>query len=331
MSAFDNLPGGGLLIVGLNESAAFRPIGFKQAASLAAGLASCARQALEPAVHVDVYVEQFEASDLVVARVRELPPSAKPCFVKRSGPAYLRFAGGNYAMSQLETDGFITSRTHPRFDEAPVLGATFGDLDRDRVSDYLATARRLDARLAKLTDDAELLVRSGVTASDGTAKIAGLIALGTYPQQFLPHYKIRAAVVLLPDGTDPFIRALDETTLTGPIAAMLEDASAFVARNSRRRLIADQLTGQVRQALDPPAVAVQELLSNTPVHRDLAEWNPGRAPGNPRRWFARHRLLRPGNHVHGDDPTRPRHIGSTDQHNHVTEGLEPRRTVARAP
>lgn len=89
---------------------------------------------------------------------------------------------------------------------------------------------RLDARLAKLTDDAELLVRSGVTASDGTPKIAGLIALGTYPQQFLPHYKIRAAV--LPDGTDPFIRALDETTLTGPTAAMLEDASAFVARDS---------------------------------------------------------------------------------------------------
>ena len=69
-----------------------------------------------------------------------------------------------------------------------------------------------------------------MTASDGTPTIVGLIALGTYPKQFLPHYTIRAAD--LPDGTDPSIRAHDETILTGPIAAMLEDASAFAARTA---------------------------------------------------------------------------------------------------
>ncbi len=49
LSAFANLPGGGLIVLGLDESAAFRPVGLKHAASLAAGLASRARQAMEPA------------------------------------------------------------------------------------------------------------------------------------------------------------------------------------------------------------------------------------------------------------------------------------------
>jgi ATP-dependent DNA helicase RecG len=275
LSALANLPGGGLLILGLDESTGFQPVGLKDAVGLAAGLASKARQACEPLIHVGVDVETFEGADLVVARVRELSTSAKPCFVKRTGQAYLRFADGDYALSQLEIDGFVANRARPRHDEEPVAGTSSVDFEAERVQDFLATARASDRRLARITADDELLRRTGVVALSGEATVAGLIALGEYPQQFLPHYAIRAAS--LPDSSNSAIRALDEATFTGPIAAMLEDSVAWVARNSRRRLVTDSSTGHVREFQDPPVVAARELLSNALVHRDLAEWSTSRA------------------------------------------------------
>jgi ATP-dependent DNA helicase RecG len=275
MSAFANLPGGGLLVLGLDEAKGFRPTGLKDAVGLAAGVASRARQALEPAVHVEVDVDTFEGADVVLARVRELPASAKPCFVRRSGQAYLRFADGDYTLSQVEIEGFLSNRSRPRYDEAAVDGAVAADLEKDRVEDFLSTARSADQRFARITADDELLRRTGVLALSGGPTVAGLIALGIYPQQFLPHYAIRAAS--LPDTSDPSIRALDQATFTGPIAAMVEEAVAWTARNSRRRLITDETTGNVREYQDPPGVAVRELVSNALVHRDLAEWSTSRA------------------------------------------------------
>jgi ATP-dependent DNA helicase RecG len=275
MSAFANLPGGGLIVLGLDEAKGFRPVQLKDAVGLAAGVASRARQALEPAIHIEVDVDSFEGADVVVARVRELPASAKPCFVRRTGQAYLRFADGDYTLSQLEIEGFLSNRSRPRYDEAAVDGAVIADLEGDRVEDFLSTARSADKRFARITADEELLRRTGVLALSGGPTVAGLIALGVHPQQFLPHYTIRAAS--LPDTSDPSIRALDQATFTGPIAAMVEEAVAWTARNSRRRLITDETTGHVREYQDPPAVAVRELVANALVHRDLAEWSTSRA------------------------------------------------------
>ena len=109
-------------------------MGLKQisnAVGLAAGVASRARQALEPAIHIEIDVETFEGADVVVGRVRELPASAKPCYVRRTGQAHLRFADGDYRLSQLEIEGFLSNRSRQRYDEAPVDGAVLADLERD--------------------------------------------------------------------------------------------------------------------------------------------------------------------------------------------------------
>lgn len=258
-----------------DEAAGFKPVRLNNAVAMAAGVASRARQAFSPEVHVDVDIRPFEGSDVVVARVREPAASSKPCFVKRSGRAYLRFADGDYALSQLEIEAFVSNRSRPRCDEAEVDGATTADFETDRVSDFLATARLSDRRLARIGDDAGLLRRTGVVGLTGAPTVAGLIALGEYPQQFLPHYAIRIAS--LPDTSNTSVRALDEATLTGPIAVMLDDAVAWAARNSRRRLVVESASGDVREVLDPPAVAVRELFSNALVHRDLAEWSTSRS------------------------------------------------------
>lgn len=60
MSAFANLPGGGLIILGLDEATGFRPTRLKDAGGLAGGIASRARQSFQPEIHVDVDVVRFE-------------------------------------------------------------------------------------------------------------------------------------------------------------------------------------------------------------------------------------------------------------------------------
>lgn len=271
MSAFANMPGGGLVILGLDEASRFRATGVADAPAIAAALASRARQAFDPPIQLNIEVEPFEGVDLVLARIQETPPSAKPCTVKRTGQAFLRFADGDYALSRLEVDGFAANRTRPRFDESVVPNTSTSDLDTARVEDFVATARAMDRRLRPL-DDATLLRRTGVL-HNGCATVAGLLALGEYPQQHLPHCTIRAALHF--DDTST-VRALDSATFTGPIPAMLDEAVEWVARNSRNRIVQNP-SGQVVTQLDPPAIAVRELVANSLVHRDLAEWASSRS------------------------------------------------------
>ena len=54
LCAFANRPGGGMVILGLDEAAGFTPVGLPDRRRLKAALASKARQALEPPITVEI-------------------------------------------------------------------------------------------------------------------------------------------------------------------------------------------------------------------------------------------------------------------------------------
>jgi ATP-dependent DNA helicase RecG len=274
-SAFGNLPGGGLVILGLDEANGFKPVKLADPHGMAAAAASRARNAFDPPLHVTSEVVTFESKQLVAVRVSELPAAGKPCVVLRTGKSYLRFADGDYELAQLEREGFIANRGRPQFDAAEVPRTSVGDLEAERVEDFLATARAEDKRYAGISDDSELLRKTGVVTPAGTLTQAGLLALGDHPQQFLPHCTIRAA--MYPEGATNATRALDSASFTGPIAAMVENAVEWVQRNSRTRLETNPDTGFVRSITDPPPAAMREVIANSLVHRDLADWASSRA------------------------------------------------------
>jgi ATP-dependent DNA helicase RecG len=139
----------------------------------------------------------------------------------------------------------------------------------------VATARLTDRGLARITDDRQLLRKSGVVTAMGVPTVAGLLALGEYPQQWFPNYVIQVAAS--PEhGAPANTRIGDVARFSGPIPQMIDDALAWVGSQSRRRII-DAPGGRVRDQYDFPPVAVRELLSNALVHRDLAEWSWSRA------------------------------------------------------
>jgi ATP-dependent DNA helicase RecG len=124
-------------------------------------------------------------------------------------------------------------------------------------------------------DDDELLRRMAVLASDGSVTTAGLLALGEYPQQFIPNFCIRAAVLPEP-GAAPQVRVEDTALFTGSLSEMIDEAVAWSRRHSRHRIL-NRPDGRVVDQYDFPVIAVRELVANSLVHRDLAPWSWSRA------------------------------------------------------
>lgn len=275
ISAFANTPGGGTIVLGLDESTGFTPTKLVQPAALAGGLASIARQGVHPPVQATIGEFPFESQRLVVAQIAEIDLALKPCRVVSTRKAYLRVGDGDYELSQLEEDAFVVARSRRRFDEDPVLDTGVADLDSDRVNAFLSNVRAAVPPLRRF-DDMKVLLKMGVLTKEGVATVAGLIALGEYPQQYLPAVSVRAA--LLPAGRSiGHVRVLDDATFNGPIASIVEDTVAWVNKNSRNEIVEDRTAGRVFDQTWPPLAAVRELVANAVVHRDLAPWSGGRA------------------------------------------------------
>ena len=270
LSAFGNTPGGGTLLLGLDESDRFASVGVYDVAACKTALANVARQALDPPVTFDVFDFMFEGRPVVAAQIHELPASAKPCKVRAEGKAYLRAYDGDYPLSQVEEQAFLANRDTPTFDKEAVPGTSTSDLDKDLLQAYLSSCRASSSALAAFPDE-EVLFRTGVTTGDARAlTIAGLLALGVFPQQHLPNFVIQASVA--PRRGDPVgTRASDTRRFDGPIPTMLDEALRWVQRNTKTRVRYGP-GGQVRDEPEFPVEAVRELLSNALIHRDLGPY-----------------------------------------------------------
>ncbi|GLY32356.1 ATP-binding protein [Kineosporia sp. NBRC 101731] len=273
LSALANLPGGGTIILGLDERADFAPVGLSSVQQLKQGLVSKSRS-LVPPVQLAIGDGTVHGQPVVIARVHECDPSSKPCRVAATGKAYLRSYDGDFELSQVEEQGFLAARTLPHFDRRPVEGATREDLDEELLSSFIRAVRDRDpSGLGRFRSNEELLRRAGVALDGGQPSVAGLLALGVYPQQFFPRYVIQAAAESRPD--DPIgVRARNQMTITGPIPRMLDEAMAW-ARRAFDSVITTEAGGMVVDQPEYPLVAFRELIANALVHRDLDNWSEG--------------------------------------------------------
>lgn len=275
LSALANLPGGGLIVLGLDERAGFIPVGLDDPQALKQALGNRARGFLPP-VRLSIDDAKVDDQPVIVATVYECDPSAKPCRVQSSGLAYLRSHDGDYALSAVEEQAFLAARTAPHFDRAVVAGTTRSDLDSELVAAWLDTVRRDSATaLGRFRDDEEVLRRAGVVAASGELSLAGLLTLGAYPQEHIPRFVVQAAADPLPDDP-PDTRARNAATFDGPIPTMLAGIQRWAAQNMSSTIRGDS-SGDVHTQYDYPLEAFRELVTNALVHRDLDTWSQGLA------------------------------------------------------
>ena len=144
----------------------------------------------------------IDGTHVVIAEVTGLPIIDKPAIYR--GEAYLRMADGDYRMSASELRMMDVAKLHAEeavsYDTTIVEGTSLADLDSDVVQDFLVQARKKNRRLSRLTQDEDVLRALAVTTATGELTLAGLYALGFYPQGHFPSLAVTVAQ-RLPNGS----------------------------------------------------------------------------------------------------------------------------------
>jgi ATP-dependent DNA helicase RecG len=270
ISAFAN-GDGGLIVLGMDERRGFAVVPVN-AAGLADALATACATLVEPPVRAEIEVMEFEGLMIVVAAIPAAGWDKKPCFVKSQGldrGSYIRGHDGDRHLSTYEIHALIAGRGQPKDDIATVEGASAKDLLTSEVEAYLRRLRSTRGQIFSELGDSQILGMTGVLTPDGSGvTVAGLLAFGRYPQQYLPQMNVTfvafptADARPMADGT----RFLDNAALDGPIPQMVDNAWTALSRNITRGAV---VTGMGRQDIwEYPPRAVRELVANALMHRD---------------------------------------------------------------
>ncbi len=276
LSAFSN-GSGGILLLGLSEREGFAPVPTFDPSRMQDALADACSNKLIPPVRPEIAFEEFEEKPVLVAKIPELPPRDKPCYVASKGlyeGSFIRTGDGDRKMSHYEINRLLEERAQPRHDVRIVQEAVVDDLDRSLVEPLLKKERFLHPRVFEKYDDLAILVSLRVIAEDdgGTPRptLAGLLALGEYPQKYFPRLNVSFASYPGTTKASTFTgqRFLDSADFVGPIPFMIADAVAAVARNMRT---ASFVEGAFREDVpDYPLEAVREAVANALMHRDYS-------------------------------------------------------------
>ncbi len=278
ISAFANTYGG-TIVLGVSEKDGFSPVPDSDTKTLQSKLAQAARELVEPPQAVDLLVLQLEGRPVVVANVREAPVREKPCFVRKLGQmggSFVRTGDGDHRMSLYEIDRFIENQHRTaRNDAEPVPDATLSDLDEDLLEGWLSHARATTLDRSRAVGDEELMANRRVAAVDGHGvlrpTLAGIMALGKYPQKFFPRLDVVFTRYPGPrkgELDEAGRRFVDSANVDGPIPQMVVETVRAVSRNMKHGAI---VRGALRENVpDYPLPAVREAVANALMHRDYS-------------------------------------------------------------
>ena len=276
MSAFANSRGG-IIILGLDERAGFAAVGVSDPVALRDELAGVARAQLTPALAPIIDTVPFEGAILMLAEIEALPSEQRPCYVTTRGlysGAFVRVGDGDQRLTPYEIDRLRENSGQPRWDEEPVPRATAKDLDRGAVSRLIETATRNSPRSFSGLSEPDALARLGVLVShEGSLvpSLAGLLSVGTYPQQFFPQLMVSLAVYPHENAGQPGpggIRFLDSAAVGGTVPTMVTDTIQAAQRNLRK---GSRVVGAGRDdywEIEPEVI--REAVVNALMHRDYS-------------------------------------------------------------
>jgi len=277
LSAFSNSPGGGIIILGLDEESGFQATGVADPKKMQADLASLCDQ-LEPTPRPFIQIFEVDGQHLVTAEVAELAPEQKPCYYKGQGltnGAYLRVGDGDRTLTPYEVQVLLEVRSQPRYDVEPVRGTSMSDLRADLVQSLVQNLREREGGVYTDWSDEKILQALGVLVEDPNgalvASLFGLLLFAAYPQERFPSLCItfmRYPTPRLGESGPGGERFLDNVKVEGPLPYIVVETLRVIKRNMQRRGI---VQGLFREDLwEYPETVLREAIVNALGHRDLS-------------------------------------------------------------
>lgn len=276
ISAFANRDGG-TIILGLDEKANFSTVpGFKASAIHDALLRI--GDDFTPPCRLEIERYPFEGSEIVVAQVEPAPLDQRPCFITRKGLRYgsfIRSGDGDKRLTDYEIERLREFHQQPSFDRQPVLEASLDDLDSSVLDAIVERNREITPRIFGKMERTEILIKLGAIAEDPSESgrhvptLAGLLAAGTYPQEFFPRLNITFTVY---PGVEKAqidgVRYLETQSVNGSIPDMLVRSLELLKKHMNKGAI---IEGALRKEVtDYPIVACREAIINALQHRDYS-------------------------------------------------------------
>lgn len=272
LSSFSNQSGGGIIIFGISEKNGFSVSGVYDVQDLQVKVTNQSLQ-MQPVVRPVFTVAEINGKQIVSAEISECEIYDKPCFYKGTGRlrgSYIRVGESDQQMTEYEIYSYEAFRRKIQDELRIVERASTDDFDSTALEEYLKKIRKAKPNLAAL-DDSRILQLQGMI-DGGKPTIAGLLMLSIFPQAYFPQLSITAVVVPgteIGDTGPNHERFIDNQRIDGRIPQMLEDAIAFVRRNTRTATIIDQY-GKRNDKPEYPLLAVREIILNALIHRDYS-------------------------------------------------------------
>lgn len=272
LSAFSNQDDGGVIIFGIDEENDFNECGVYDRQDIQKKINEQCLQ-MEPAVRPLITVAEKEGRYFVSAEIPGIDITERPCFYQGKGRlkgSYVRVGDSDEPMTEYEIYSFEAFRRKHQDDIRTIPGAKPSVLDVSLVDKYIDRIKAQKKNIGALPDD---MIRELMSVTrNGEVTLSSLLLFCLYPQVFLPQICITATALPgeLGEAGDLGERFLDNQRIEGNIPDMLEQAIAFIVRNTKTKTIVNPDNGRREDRTEYPVTAVREALLNALVHRDYS-------------------------------------------------------------
>ncbi|WP_369344251.1 ATP-binding protein [Bifidobacterium aquikefiricola] len=275
LSSFSNQNDGGIILFGIDEGNGFAICGVYDAQDLQKKLhGQC--EAMTPRVRPVFDVAQVDGRTVVAMYITGQAMSERPVYRTIKGipeGSYTRIGDADVHMTATELYEIQAFKEGRRDDVDVDELASAAMLDSSKVSRFIDAAA-IERPLLGRRSHEEMLSLSGIVR-DGKPTLAGMMALGDYPQQVYPNLCVTAIAV---NGTellhhDSGERFVDNKRYEGTIDEMIEGVMGFVARNSKTKVVIRD--GKRVDVPQYPQTAVREIIVNALMHRDYGPYCNG--------------------------------------------------------
>lgn len=214
-----------------------------------------------PKLVPSIRTQGHAGATVIVVDVAET--TTKP--VTAFGRALRRSGRTNQVLSAAEIVELYLATRGVTWDQTARPDATVNDIDSEKVRRFLTRARTERQWDIDPRTPVKQALRQLHLMQNGQATIAALLLFGKNPQRFLVQAKVRCARFKGDDEAE----FLDLKVLEGDIVGQVEEAMAFVRRNTG---MAVKIEGRLERTerWEYPLDAVREAITNAVCHRDYA-------------------------------------------------------------